>query len=78
MKEIENLKKEVKISNDKVEKLEGKKEKRRKNIILQWAKLDFIKRAKVEAARKLGQKTCLVELNSKGDKYMVMINKTKL
>jgi hypothetical protein len=70
MKEIENLKKEVKISNDKVEKLEGKKEKRRKNIILQWAK--------VEAARKLGQKTCLVELNSKGDKYMVMINKTKL
>jgi hypothetical protein len=34
--------------------------------------------AKVEAARKLGQKTCLVELNSKGDKNMIMINKTKL
>jgi hypothetical protein len=44
MKEIENLKKEVKISNDKVEKQEGKKEKRSKNIILQWAKLKFIKR----------------------------------
>jgi hypothetical protein len=44
MKEIENLKKEVKISNDKVEKQEGEKEKRRRNIILQWAKLDFIKR----------------------------------
>jgi hypothetical protein len=42
MKEIEHLKKEAKISNDKVEKLEGKKKKRRKNIILQWAKLDFI------------------------------------
>jgi hypothetical protein len=29
--------------------------------------------AKVEAARKLGQKTCLLELNSKGDKNMVII-----
>jgi hypothetical protein len=34
MKEIENLKKEVKISNDNIEKLEEEKEKRRKNIIL--------------------------------------------
>jgi hypothetical protein len=32
----------------------------------------------VEAARKLGEKTCLIELNSKGDKNMVMINKTNL
>lgn len=93
-KEIEDLKKEVERANERMEKMEGEKRRKNIVIqglrgsstnpkILKEEMEGFIENAlgvslKVEMARKLREDMCLVELNSKSDKSMVMQNKNKL
>lgn len=94
MKEIDDLKKEVKIANERIEKLEGEKRRKNiiiqgmkinasnprtlKEGVEKFIEKELGATIKVESARKLGTKTCLVELNSRSDKTVIMSNKSKL
>lgn len=94
LQEIGNLRKELKESNERIERLEREKRVRNiviqglqidtnnPNELKEGAK-NFIEKElgveiRIESAIKLAEKTCLIELNSKTDKMVIMNNKSKL
>ncbi|KAI4465545.1 hypothetical protein MML48_3g00012184 [Holotrichia oblita] len=92
--EIDNLKKQVRTANEEIERLKTEKRRKNVIVQgleisvnnpkeLKTKMENFIEKElgaaiKIESAIKLGEKTCLIELNSKDDKATVMSNKSKL
>ncbi|KAK9708944.1 hypothetical protein QE152_g26919 [Popillia japonica] len=92
--EIDNLKKEVKAANEEIERLQAEKRRKNVIVQgleisannpkeLKAEMENFIEKElgaaiKIESATKLGEETCLVELNNKDDKATIMSNKSKL
>ncbi|KAJ8956684.1 hypothetical protein NQ318_014039 [Aromia moschata] len=92
--EMEEIKKEITESKERMEKLEGDKRRKNiviqgikmntndtkilKQNVEKLIETELGIKIKTESARKIGEKTCLVELISKDDKNTVMQNKSKL
>lgn len=94
MVEINELRKEIEANNGRIERLENEKRKKNIVVQGMIVNTDDSSRLRVtmeklleeevgvnvivNTARKLGEKTCLVELNSEENKIKVMKNKSKL
>lgn len=94
MEEINQLQNELSNTNKRLQKLEGEKRRRNiviqglpidtdnpnmlKNTVGGFIEKELGVKVKVNDARKLGDKTCLVELDNKYEKSKVMQNKMKL